>query len=129
MIYGNDSCLIMQYITNITFIVDSTVDETGVSLNKTSTTLAVGGTEAMTATVATSDATDLRVTWSSSNTAVATVDSNGKVTFIAPGTATITVTTTDGSSTCAVTVKAVEPEEPEEKDEFVPSKKVKHKVV
>ena len=81
------------------------VSVTGVSLNKSSTTLTVGGTETLTATVEPSNATDKSVSWSSDNTAVATVE-NGVVTAVAPGTANITVTTTDGNkqATCAVTV-------------------------
>jgi hypothetical protein len=79
---------------------------TGVTLNKSTLSLNVGGNETLTATVAPDNATDKSVTWTSSNDAVATVDSNGKVTAVAAGTATITVTTTDGSftATCDVTV-------------------------
>ncbi|RRD54788.1 Ig-like domain-containing protein, partial [Tannerella forsythia] len=53
-------------------------------------------------------ATNKKVTWTSSNTAVATVDGSGTVKGIAPGTATITVKTVDGgkTATAAVTVKA-----------------------
>ena len=78
---------------------------TGVTLNKTTTTLLVGATESLTATVAPEIATNKNVTWSSSNTAVATV-SNGVVTGVSVGTATITVTTEDGSKTaeCTITV-------------------------
>lgn len=81
---------------------------TGVSLNKTSTSLTVGATETLTATVAPANATNQAVTWSSNNTAVASVDQNGKVTAVAAGTATITVTTADGNktATCTVTVSA-----------------------
>ena len=81
---------------------------TGVSLNKTSTSLTVGATETLTATVAPANATNQAVTWSSNNTAVASVDQNGKVTAVAAGTATITVTTQDGNktATCIVTVSA-----------------------
>ena len=81
---------------------------TGVSLNKTSTSLTVGATETLTATVAPANATNQAVTWSSNNTAVATVNQNGKVTAVAAGTATITVTTQDGNktATCTVTVSA-----------------------
>ena len=88
----------------------SVVNVTGVVINKTSTTLTVGGTETLTATVNPGDATDKSVTWSSDNTSVATVDANGKVTAVAAGTATITVTTTDGSktATCSVTVNAAD---------------------
>lgn len=86
----------------------TTVDVTGVSLNKTTTTLTVGDTETLTATVSPNDATDKSVTWSSDDTSVATVDPNGLVTAVGAGTANITVTTTDGSKTasCAVTVNA-----------------------
>lgn len=80
---------------------------TGISLNKTSTSLTVGATETLTATVTPSNATNKTVSWKSSNTSVATVDKNGKVTAKAVGTANITATTTDGtnlSATCKVTV-------------------------
>ena len=84
-----------------------TVAVTGVTLNKTATTLTVGETETLTATVSPSNATNKSVTWSTSNASVATV-SNGKITAKAAGTATITVKTADGNktATCAVTVKA-----------------------
>ena len=77
-----------------------------VLLNKTSTTLTVGNTETLTATVEPANATNKAVTWSSDNSGVATV-SNGVVTAVAPGTATITVTTADGgfTATCTVTVR------------------------
>ncbi|HEJ7989704.1 TPA: Ig domain-containing protein [Serratia liquefaciens] len=79
----------------------------GVTLNKTTTSLAVGANETLTATVAPADATNKEITWSTSDAAKATVD-NGKVTGVAAGTATITVTTEDGDKTasCAVTVTA-----------------------
>lgn len=88
--------------------VSAPVSVTGVSLNKTSTTLTVSGSETLIATVAPANATNKAVTWSSSDPTVATVDANGKVTAKKVGTATITVTTTDGSktATCAVTVAA-----------------------
>ena len=83
---------------------------TSVSLNKDSLTLDVGGTATLTATITPSNATNQNVTWSSDNESVATVDTNGKVTAVAPGTATITVTTVDGgkTATCAVTVNPVQ---------------------
>jgi hypothetical protein len=85
------------------------VAATGVTLNTNTLSLTIGGSETLTATVAPGNATDKIVTWSSDNTAVATVDGSGKVTAVAPGTATITVTTADGgfSATCAVTVYGV----------------------
>ena len=83
-----------------------TVPVTGVSLNKSETTLTVGGTAQLTATVTPTNATNQNVTWESSNSSVATVDESGKVTAVAPGEATITVTTADGNhaATCAVIV-------------------------
>ena len=85
---------------------DKFVAVTGVSLNKNALTLPVGDNETLVATVAPDNATNPKVKWTSSNTAVATVDKDGKVAAVAHGTATITVTTEDGSktATCAVTV-------------------------
>ena len=83
---------------------------TGVTLNKSSLNLQIGGNETLTATVAPANATNKNITWESSNTAVATVN-NGKVTGVAAGTATITATTVDGNktATCTVTVTAGPP--------------------
>jgi uncharacterized protein YjdB len=80
---------------------------TGVTLDKTTLELGVGKGAKLTATVAPADATNKAVTWSSDNTAVATVN-GGVVTGVAAGTATITVTTADGNktTTCPVTVTA-----------------------
>ena len=82
----------------------ATVPVTGVTLNKTSTSLYVGDTETLTATVAPDNATDKDVTWTSSDSAVATVDQNGLVTALARGTAVITATTADGGKTASCTV-------------------------
>jgi uncharacterized protein YjdB len=88
----------------------ATVPVTGVKLDKTSLTLTAGDTATLTATVAPENATNKTVTWKSSDSKVASVDTNGKVTAVAAGTATITVTTADGgkTATCTVTVKAAE---------------------
>ena len=82
------------------------VNVKGVSLDKTSLNLKVNETSTLKATVKPGDATNKGVTWSSSDSNVASVDNNGKVTAKAAGTATITVTTADGSktATCTVTV-------------------------
>ena len=78
-----------------------------VGLNKTELALEVGKTGTLEAIVEPSDATNKNVTWSSSNSEVATVD-NGVVTAVSAGTAIITVTTEDGAktATCKVTVNA-----------------------
>lgn len=83
---------------------------TSITLNKTSLSLETGQSETLTATVKPDNATDKSVTWSSSNTNIVTVTSNGKVTAVSAGSATITCKANDGSGvqeTCAVTVKAV----------------------
>lgn len=89
----------------INYAVDPTIAVTGVSLNQSSISLTLGGTSVLTATVAPSNATNKTVTWSSSNTAVATVN-NGTVTAVSNGTATITATTASGGykASCTVTV-------------------------
>ncbi|RRD56688.1 leucine-rich repeat protein [Tannerella forsythia] len=81
---------------------------TGVTLSPTSLNLEVGQTGALTATVAPATATNKKVTWTSSDTTIATVDGSGTVKGIAPGTATIAVKTVDGGKTAraTVTVKA-----------------------
>lgn len=78
---------------------------TGVTLDESTITLDPGDTQLLTATVAPGDATNKTVSWTSSNTSVATVDA-GLVTAVAAGEATITATTQDGSFTdeCTVTV-------------------------
>lgn len=83
------------------------VKVTGVKLNKTATSIFVGDSETLTATITPENATNQKVTWKSSNAAVATVDAAGKVTAVKAGEATITVTTEDGgkTATCKVTVK------------------------
>ncbi|WKA57788.1 Ig-like domain-containing protein [Planococcus shenhongbingii] len=61
-----------------------------VKLNKTALSLTAGKTSVLTATVSPADSTYKTVTWKSSNAKVAAVDSKGKVTAKAKGTATIT---------------------------------------
>lgn len=91
---------------------DQKVSVTDVSLDKTELTLTVGDQPVqLTATVAPDNATDKTVSWASDKKDITAVDQNGKVSAVAPGEATITVTTTDGSktATCKVTVKAALP--------------------
>lgn len=82
------------------------VPVTGVSLTPSSTSLTVGGSQQLSASVSPSNATNQSVSYSSSNTSVASVSSNGLVTAQGSGLATITVTTTDGgfTDTSSITV-------------------------
>jgi uncharacterized protein YjdB len=80
---------------------------TSISLNETSAAVTKGETVQLTATVLPEDATNRTVTWVSSDDAIASVDATGLVTAVAPGEATITAMTTDGSNlsaSCNVTV-------------------------
>ena len=86
-----------------------TTNVEGITLDKTEGVLTVGNTVTVTATVTPDTATNTSVTWSSSDEAIATVDSEGKITAVAPGTATITATSDsnpDASAAYAVTVQA-----------------------
>ncbi len=77
------------------------------TLDKSSLSLSLGSYENLTAYVTPSTATDKSVTWSSSNSTIASVNQNGKVTANGVGSATITVTANDGSgakATCSVNV-------------------------
>ena len=80
---------------------------TGITLNKSTLSLNEGSNETLTITISPSTASDKSVTWSSTDTSVATVDQNGKVTAVSKGTATIKASTNDGSglsASCSVTV-------------------------
>ena len=86
-----------------------TTNVESVTLDKTEGVLTVGNAVTVTATVTPDTATNASVTWSSSDEAIATVDSEGKITAVAPGTATITATSDshpDASAAYAVTVQA-----------------------
>ncbi len=86
------------------YAVWAVIPVTSVTLNKTSASLKKGETLTLTATVAPSDAANKSVTWSSSNTSVATVSTSGVVTAVGEGTAVITVKTADGGKTATCTV-------------------------
>ena len=92
----------MQYYTPVP------VNVTEVTVSEVNKTVIAGTAFNLTATVLPENATNKAVTWSSDQTDIATVDASGKVTTHKTGTATVTVTTADGSksATCLVNVQA-----------------------
>ena len=109
-IYGYKGTVAETYAKENGFKFIEISEPTSVSLNKTSLTLDVGKSYTLTKIVSPSNAVT-SYTWSSSNTSVATVDDNGKVTAKASGTATITVKTSNGkTATCKVTVNLPAPQ-------------------
>ena len=112
----------------------ATVAVADVKLNKTELTLEVDWSETLTVTVAPADATNQNVMWKSDKPEIVSVDDNGKVTGVAIGEATITVTTEDGgkTATCKVAVKVPDIEgvywfEEGMADELVPTVELFHK--
>ncbi|MDR0865506.1 MAG: Ig-like domain-containing protein [Candidatus Symbiothrix sp.] len=105
---GNGSATITVTTTDgsktATCDVTVAVAVTGVTVDPTSATLRVGATKQLTETVAPTTAANKAVTWQSNNTGVATVSTSGLVTALAIGSATITVTTTDGAKTASSTI-------------------------
>lgn len=96
---------------------DESVDDvkvTGVYLNTDNKTILEGEELQLTATVTPEDATNRNVIWSSSDVNVSSVDENGTVVGISPGTVVITVTTVDGEFIDMVEITVEEPEDPEE---------------
>lgn len=84
-----------------------TIPVSSVELDQETITVEVGQSEKLTATVNPSDATDQDVKWSSSDTAIATVDDEGNVTGVAVGEAVITATCGGEKEECTVTVTDV----------------------
>ncbi len=89
-------------------VIPKPIAVTGITLSNSSITLIEGDSQTLQATVAPSDATDKRVTWSSSNSSVATVSESGTVTAVKEGTAEVTATAGGKSAKCTVTVKKKE---------------------
>lgn len=79
-----------------------------VAVSPTTTSMYVGESTSITASISPTNAENQNVAWSSSDTSVATVSSSGLVTAVASGSVAITATTSDGShtSSSAVTVSA-----------------------
>ena len=106
-IYDDDAdttCNVCGYVRTVT---PETVPVSQITLNKAETSISVGNSETLTATVAPENATIKALTWASSDEDVATVAPDGTVTAVKAGAATITATAADGSgksAVCKVTV-------------------------
>ena len=106
-IYDDDAdttCNICGYVRTVT---PEIIPVSQITLNKTETSISVGNSETLTATVAPENAANKALKWASSDEAVATVAPDGTVTAVKAGAATITATAADGSgksATCTVTV-------------------------
>lgn len=93
----------------INVVVKASTKLTGLILNKDNLALDAGNEETLTVTLQPKNATNKKLTWTSSNPKVATVDSEGKVKAIAEGVTKITCESNDGSGKkdeCQVTVSA-----------------------
>ena len=87
-------------------ILTKTVEVTGIKVDKTSLTLENGDKAIINGIISPSNATDKKISWTSSNTNVVIVDQNGNVTTKGVGTATVTAKSSNGlTATCSVTVK------------------------
>ncbi len=96
-----DKCKVTVTMANI--------PPSGITLSKADTTIDVGKTETLKATIFPSNSTNKSVGWSSDNTSVATVSTVGTVTAKAPGVAIITVKTKEGGFTACCKVTVVQP--------------------
>ena len=106
-IYDDDAdttCNICGYVRTVT---PEIIPVSQITLNKAETSISVGNSETLTATVAPENAANKALTWASSDEDVATVAPDGTVTAVKAGAATITATAADGSgksAVCKVTV-------------------------
>ena len=108
-IYDDDAdttCNVCGYVRTVT---PEIVPVSQITLNKAETSISVGNSETLTATVAPENAANKALKWASSDEDVATVAPDGTVTAVKAGAATITATAADGSgksAVCKVTVIA-----------------------
>lgn len=98
------------WIKNVSFVTASdTVSVTGVAINNKIDSLGIGATHQLNVSVAPSDASNTKVTYTSSETGVATVNAAGLIKAVASGSTVITVTTEDGSFTDSFELTVTEP--------------------
>lgn len=90
--------------------VECIIYATGISLNKESVSLQIGGETTLSASLTPENVTEKTISWSSSDKEIASVSKNGTVTGRGAGTATITAKDASGKlqATCKVTVSPIE---------------------
>lgn len=110
---SNDRHFIQLYVSNGNIgrpvylkytITGDSIPVSGVSIQTDDVTIFEGKTLQLTAKITPSNASNQNVTWASDSQGVATVDQNGKVTAVTPGTATITATTADGGKQATIQI-------------------------
>ncbi len=106
---GNSPIQVIPCSAFDSFDTNSIVNVTGVSVNPQEISLEISSSSQITAEVSPSDASDTSLSWQSSDENVVTVSSSGLVTAVAEGTATVTVTTTDGAYTAETTINVSQP--------------------
>ena len=93
--------------TSTVTVTPAIISVTGITIDPEILSLVEGTTGTLTHEILPSNASNTNVSWSSSDTSIATVDQNGVVTAVAEGTATITVSTEDGGFTDSTAVTVV----------------------
>ena len=83
----------------------ATIPVTSVELDNTDITIKVGESKTLKVTIKPDNATDKTITWASLKTDIVTVDTDGKVTAVKEGVASVTATCGGKTASCKVTVK------------------------
>ena len=98
-----------KYTTSCTVTVIDKIALEKININKSELTIKEKSSETLKITYTPNNATNKKITWKSSDESIVTVDSNGKITAVKPGNATIIAVSNDGGyiTTCKVTVEAL----------------------
>ena len=107
--FNNDQAIKMNDVMNLIYLINNPaepviIDVNGITLNQTEKVMIPGEEYQLTATINPSSIPNTNINWTSSNNNVVTVSSEGKITAIDKGEATITATIGNVSATCQVLV-------------------------
>ena len=95
--------------TTVGTLQETFVPVSDVTLDKSEATITVGESVTLTATVSPDNATSKKVTWTSSDSTVVSVDANGVIRGVAVSDSSITITASAGDKTATCTVTVVAP--------------------